>query len=255
MINWDPKIISDISSKNNHFNDLSQGKIPALIIPKILNTNDCQKLSSKIFSSKSSSGLGINQKIGESINSYISNKNQYFKNVKKSNFYLKKILAPNDPRDRMLDVISNLFKKNIAFAKEKSASYSEGIVRLHLPSDSIHIHRDKTSFEAPNFSVSKLGSQMSAILYLQKPEFGGELCIFRKFWSNVDERFRIPEFGYSNNVINNVSSLSIIPAQGDLVIINPSYYHMVKRIKGKLQRISLSFFFGEDVKSNLFAWS
>jgi hypothetical protein len=96
---------------------------------------------------------------------------------------------------------------------------------------------------------------MSAILHLQPAKSGGELKVFRKLWQKNDERFRNPYFGYSEDVVNGIQHTSIKSNPGDLVMINPRLYHMVDRVKGKLERISFGFFFGQDVNSNLYAWS
>ena len=64
----------------------------------------------------------------------------------------------------MLERISTSYGKKIQFAREKSWSYSHGIIRLHNPGTMIHIHRDNASFEASNFSISELFGQLSAVL-------------------------------------------------------------------------------------------
>lgn len=235
--------------------DLCQGKIPAIIIPNFLDSVRCQRIASQILNSKTSSGCGLAEKIGESVNSYISNKIEYFKNVKVSNRHLNQIFLNDDPREMMLKEISKLTKKKIQFAKENLTSYSQGIIRCHALGDAVHIHRDNAYFDAPEFSVSKLSDQMSAVLHLQSSESGGELTIYDKFWSDNDERFRNPEFGYTNNVVNGICMHKVRPKQGDLVIINPKKYHSVNAIKGKIKRITFGFFFGRKSESNFYAWS
>ena len=251
-----PKIITDSDLQTEYFHELSVGNIPAIIFPKILDKLECDDLSAKILSSKEISvGLGSTEKIGESLNSYISNKFEYFKKSKSSNGVLKKMFSYTDPREKMLAKISTSYGKKIQFAREKSRSYSRGIIRLHQPGTMIHIHRDNASFEASNFSVSELSGQLSATLHLQSAESGGTLCIFDKFWTKADEKHRKPVFGYSKKAIKKVSQTLISCNQGDLVLINPKKYHSVNAIKGKLTRITFGFFFGYDRHCNLFAWS
>ena len=155
----------------------------------------------------------------------------------------------------MFEKISKLLHGKIKFARENSMPYSEGIIRFHIPGESVHIHRDNASFDASEFSVSKLSGQISAILHLQSSESGGELIIYDKFWSDNDERFRNPKFGYTSNVVNDVHMSKIFVRQGDLVIINPNKYHSVNTIKGKIKRVTFGFFFGQESESNLYAWS
>ena len=237
------------------YTDLCQGKIPAIVIPNFLDSAKCQKIANEVLNSKTSSGCGLTEKIGESINSYVSNKLEYFKNAKVSNRHLNQIFLNNAPRETMLKEISKLTKKKIRFAKENSIPYSQGIIRCHTVGDRVHIHRDNTSFDAPEFSVSKLSDQMSAVLHLQTCESGGELVIYDKFWNTNDERFRNKEFGYTDDIVNHAHMSKIVARQGDLVIINPNKYHSVNIVKGKIKRITLGFFFGQEPESNFYAWS
>ncbi len=253
---WAPKIITDLRQQTDYINQLSMGKIPAIVIPKIFNKTRCQEIISRIISNHGiSSGLGLTRKIGESVNSYNSNKFEYFQNVKASNDNLKTIFSSDDPRCKMRECVTALCGTNIEFAQEKTMPYSNGIIRFHDPGTCVHIHRDHAVFEAPNFSISNLTGQMSAVLQLQAAESGGNLSVFNKFWTKSDEKFRNVDFGYSKNVVNQVPHTSIDCNQGDLIIINPKKYHSISMIKGRLQRITLGFFFGRDIDFKLYAWS
>lgn len=239
----------------NTYKNLISGKTSAVIIQNFLTKHRCKKIIRDIAIYEASSGCGIKEKIGESINSYVSNKSEYFTKTKISNYYLRKIFSYNDPRKIMFEKISKLLHGKIKFARENSMPYSEGIIRFHIPGESVHIHRDNASFDASEFSVSKLSGQISAILHLQSSELGGELVIFDKFWNCHDECFRNQDFGYSDKIIKKISWSSISCNQGDLVIINPKKYHLINMVRGKLKRITLGFFLGQESESNFHAWS
>ena len=81
--------------------DLRQGKIPAIVIPNFLDSAKCQKIANRVLNSETSPGCGLTEKIGESNNSYVSNKLEYFKNAKVSNRHLNQIFLNNDPRETM----------------------------------------------------------------------------------------------------------------------------------------------------------
>ena len=68
------------------------------------------------------------------------------------------------------------------------------------------------------YNVSQIKNQLSAILYLQSPNEGGQLTIFHKMWNKKDEHLREPEFGYSSNLIKNVSQKKILPTAGTMVV-------------------------------------
>ena len=102
-----PKVITNSDLQADCFRELSIGAIPAIIFPKILDKQECHDLSAKILhANEISVGLGSTEKIGESLNSYVSNKFEYIKKSKSSNAALRKIFSSKDPRQRMLARIS-----------------------------------------------------------------------------------------------------------------------------------------------------
>ena len=106
-----------------------------------------------------------------------------------------------------------------------------------------------------DYNVSQIKNQLSAILYLQSPDKGGELTIFHKMWNKKDEMMREPEFGYSADLIKGVYRTKIAPIAGNMVILNPKFYHQIESILGLKSRITLSFFFGESSNDCLYSWT
>ena len=107
----------------------------------------------------------------------------------------------------------------------------------------------------PEYLVSEYQNQLSAILYLQSPQSGGELTIYDKQWCKDDESRRNPDFGYSSDVVDGVEHVTIRPIPGNLVLLNPNYYHKIGSICGTKPRISIGFFFAESSENNLYCWS
>jgi hypothetical protein len=66
---------------------------------------------------------------------------------------------------------------------------------------------------------------------------------------------RHPEFGYSLDLIKNVTQKKIFPVTGNMIIFNPKLYHKVESVIGIKSRISLGFFFGEVSKNYLCSWT
>ena len=247
---WAPQILDKTSS----YDDLITGKIAALMIPRVLSKSYCASISSKILSMPEINGTSI--KIGTSLSSHIYEKSKYFSNAQKSNKILKNLFSENiSPLTVMRQKISKLFQKQIFTANENGMVYSDAIIRIHGNNDSVHLHRDNSNFEMQEYNVSQIKNQLSAILYLQSPKEGGELTIFHKMWNKKDEHLREPEFGYSSNLIKNISQKKILPIAGTMVILNPNLYHQVEPVVGKQSRISLGFFFGEMSKKYLCSWT
>ena len=247
---WAPQTLFEPDS----YDDLISGKIPAFIVPGILSQTECSSLSSKISNIQTTNSNP--RKFGTSLSSHIYEKSKYFSNAKTSNEFLKKLFAANiSPLIAMHETISKIFQKQLITATENGTSYSDAVIRIHDNDDSVHLHRDNSNFEMSDYNVSNLKNQLSAILYLQSPEQGGELTIFHKMWNKEDECMREPDFGYSSTLIEDVHKTKILPTEGNMVLLNPKFYHQIESVSGTRSRISIGFFFGESSKNYLFSWS
>ena len=237
--------------------DLVSGKTPFIIIPNIISESTCASLSEKILKNyKTVPGPGIKNKIGTSLGSHIYEKSKYFLNSKKSNTFIENILSDeHSPLKLMHQIISQIFQKQIFTASENKMLYSECVIRIHTNGDSVHLHRDNCNFEMPDYTVSKYKNQLSAILYLQSPESGGDLTVYDKQWNRYDEISRQPDFGYSFDLVNGISHTNISPKAGSLVLLNPNFYHKVESVYGDRSRISIGFFFAESSKYELSCWT
>ena len=243
--------------KNSQIHNLISGKISSIEIPDVLSKSECVSLSDEISKIHStSSGPGLTTKIGTSLSSHIYDKANYFSNAQNSNQFIQNLFSHTiSPVDKMHQILEHLFQKKISTATEYDMKYSDCVIRIHKNGDSVHIHRDNCNFEMPEYVVSRYRNQLSAILYLQSPQSGGELKIYNKQWSKTDESLRQPDFGYSCNVVDRIDYTTISPTAGNLVLLNPSFYHKIESIRGKKNRISIGFFFAESSENNLCCWS
>tara|TARA_Y100000590_G_scaffold118858_1_gene136049 strand:- start:3332 stop:4081 length:750 start_codon:yes stop_codon:yes gene_type:complete len=248
-----PKIC--LKSNSTIYHEITSGMIPAIIVPKILSKSDCLSISNKISQQQLDKGNYFSYKIGTSLSAHIYDKKNYFENAFFSNQLLEDVFDGFSPIQQMKDKISEIFKKQIFTANENTLSYSDAVIRVHNENDKIHLHRDNTNFEMPDYSVSRLKNQLSAILYLQEPQSGGSLKIFQRFWKPEDEKMRIPNFGYSEEIVNNFKSVNIFPSAGSMIIINPNFFHLIQKITGGKKRISLGFFFGQKSINKLLSWA
>ena len=247
---WTPQILDETSS----YDDLITGKIPALIIPEVLSKSDCISISSEILNMSQRNDSST--KFGTSLSSNIYEKQKYFSKSKKSNEILKNLFSENiSPLTFMQQKISKLFGKKIYTATENENAYSDAVIRIHGNDDSVHLHRDNSNFEMSEYNVSRFKNQLSAILYVQSPDVGGELTIFHKMWSKKDEIMREPEFGYSSDLIKGVYQTKIRPIAGNMLILNPKFYHQIESISGLKSRVTLTFFFGESTENCFNSWT
>ena len=250
---WAPEMPQN---DNSTYKNLISGQIPAIIIPEIISKSVCKNLSSKILVNPHTSGPGITNKIGTSLSSHIYEKSKYFLNAQKSNQSIQHMFEDvQSPLLTMQKIVTDITQKQISTAMENSMSYSDAVIRIHQDGDSVYLHRDNSAFEMLEYAVSHFKNQLSAILYLQSPKKGGELTIYQKKWTIQDEKMRQPDFGYSTDIVKDIPYISIPPIPGNMVIINPKFYHQIESIHGIKQRISMSFFFGESSKHNLCSWA
>lgn len=233
----------EIQQNKIKLNKIIEGEFSVLIIKNFYDVNSCNTVIQRINSNTENQECV--KKIGVSLVSHINKKTEYFIEADKVRRTLREIfLGLEDPRKKIHKIMSEFFPdKEISIAKENGKKYACGVIRLHGLGDSASIHRDNVSYEAKNFDVSKFPIQLSTVLYFQQSEKGGELVLYRKPWKKSDERFRNIEFGYKRDVVEKSTQyVKIKPDQGDLIIINPNYYHQILPVKGSKRRITLGLF-------------
>ena len=245
-LQWNPIEIEykEIGQNKNTLEKIITGESPVLIIRNFYNNDSCKIIAQRIERKTFEKNEKI-KKIGVSLVSFISRKTEYFIQANAFRKTLRRVfLGLEDPRKKIHKTLELLFpEKQVTIAVEDGKKYACGVIRLHELGDFAPIHRDNVSFEAKSFEVSKFSSQLSTVLYIQQSQKGGELVLHKKSWKKSDEKFRNIDFGYSEDVISDCNqSIKIKPNQGDLVIINPNYYHEILPVKGSKRRISLGLF-------------
>jgi hypothetical protein len=242
---WPSIIIDHKEVKQNKriLNKIIDGEFSVLIIKNFCDVNSCNRIVRRInYNNENQDNLG---KIGVSLVSHINKKTEYFIQADIVRKTLREIFfGIEDPRKKIHNLLGEFFpKKEISIAIENGKKYACGVIRLHELGDFASIHRDNVSYEAKNFDVSKFPIQLSTVLYIQQSQKGGELVLYKKPWEKSDERFRNIEFGYKRDVVaNSTEYVKIKPHQGDLIIINPNYYHEILPVRGSRKRITLGLF-------------
>lgn len=245
-LQWNPIEIDckEIGQNENIIEKIIAGESPALIIRNFYNNDSCRTISKRI-ETKTFENNEKMKKIGVSLVSFISRKGEYFVQADALRKTVRQVFSGlEDPRKKIHKTLQVLFpEKQVTIAVENGKKYACGVIRLHGLGDSASIHRDNASYEAKNFDISKFSIQLSMVLYIQQSEKGGELVLYKKAWEKSDEKFRNIEFGYKRDVVaNSTHHVKIKPNQGDLVIINPNYYHEILPVKGSKRRITLGLF-------------
>ena len=224
------------------------GEIPATVIPNFYDGKYCKTIANRIENhSQDNFQNGKLRHIGPFLISYATSKKKYFEDAKQSQRTFERIFCGiKNPIMHIYNGIGKMFPDySISLAHEFKKDYSPAIIRIHEKGKSIPVHKDNVRYEGKEYALSGIDHQISCILHLQESERGGDLVMYNKQWKKEDERFRNIEFGYSSRLTESSEFCKISNVNaGDLVIMNPSYYHKVTKIAGNTPRITLGMFLG-----------
>lgn len=246
---WNPEIQSCDSITLNSFNKLSKGEIPAIIIRDFYSNSECQDILQQMKNEK----IIDNHLVGPFLMSHTTDKTNYFlKSEKILPVFDRIFFHVENPHSKVAGLFSAIFPKHsVSIASEDGKQYSPYIFRIHKKGKSIPLHKDNVKYEGIEYAVSKISKQFSCVVHLQESEIGGNLIISNKQWEKGDEKFREIDFGYSQKLVENYYNCILDDLhKGDLVIINPNFFHQVTEIQGKSDRITVGMFVGIDDNLN-----
>ncbi len=257
---WASKIVDYSQINNTDLWCLISGKNPMIIVRGFYNKKECQIAADNIKKCNNSTfQSGKLKHIGPFLMAHTTNKKKYFKSAKESQSVFKKIFRGiNNPIYRIYHAVGQMLPEySVSLAHESQNYYSQAVIRIHEKGMSIPIHKDNVTYEGREYALSNVDHQISCVLHLQESESGGELIIHNRRWKKADECFRNIDFGYSLKLTKDISTWRESSINtGDLVIINPAYYHRVTRVTGDTPRITLGMFLGlyeQDYK--IVAWA
>ena len=250
---------------NTHVNPVNlelvlSGKTPVTVIRNFYDKKYCQTIAHRVENhNQDNFQNGKLMHVGPFLMAYATRKRKYFEEAKQSQRTFERIFCGiKNPITEIYNSISKMFPGySVSLARELKNDYSSAVIRIHEKGKSIPIHKDNVRYEGKEYALSNIDHQLSCILHLQKSECGGDLVIYNKQWKKEDERFRNIDFGYSSRMTESIESCKISNFNtGDLVILNPSYYHKVTKITGDTSRITLGMFLGFYRKERkILAWA
>ena len=257
---WEPKTLTSSGLDTSSVNAVLEGMVPAVIIKGFYSKLECRKLLHEI-KNQGISEFKVDRlnHIGPFLMAHTTNKEKYFEEAKVAKQVFEDIFCQTEsPIKRVHEKFQQVFPKfNVAIANENQKEYSRCVIRVHEKGKKIPVHKDDIRYEGKDYRISKIDKQLSCVLHLQKSEKGGELTIYDKQWTRQDEKNREISFGYSKKVVSDINKCQISNiAQGDMVIINPNYYHAVSEIEGTTPRITLGMFLGLYLdKMEIVSWA
>jgi len=257
---WVPNFFNYSQINFVDINSLINGKVPAIIIRNFYEKTMCKEIIDRLnFFEKSIFLNDDSIHIGPSLMSYVTRKNDYLLESEKYKKIFESLFSQiKSPTLKIYETIGSILPHySVSPAEELKKPYSNCIIRIHKKGKMVPIHKDDVKYEGIEFAISKIDHQISCILHLQESETGGDLIIFKKKWVKENEKFRNIDFGYSSDLVKSTEFCKISCLEsGDLVLINPNYYHMVTKINGPSSRITLGMFLGIFEKENkILAWA
>ena len=245
---WEPLVVSHSQVNETSLQYVISGKIPAIIIRNFYDEKSCQTIITRIKNhSQDNFQNGKLRHIGPFLMSHTTDKERYFEGAKEAQRTFGRIFwGIKSPIIQIYECISNtLPNHSVSLASELQNDYSPAIIRIHEKGKIIPIHKDNVRYEGKEYALSKIDHQLSCVLHIQESESGGELVIYDKQWKKEDEGLRNINFGYSSRIVESSRCYKISKIRvGDLVIMNPNYYHKVTKITGNTPRITLGMFLG-----------
>jgi len=257
---WEPLEINHSQLDEISLESVMSGKIPAIVIRNFYDEKTCQIVANRIKNySLNDFQNGKLMHIGPFLMSHTTDKKKYFEDAKEALITFEKIFfGIKSPIIQIYEGIGNMFPDHsISLANEFQNDYSPAIIRIHKKGKSIPVHKDNIGYEGEEYSLSDVDCQLSCVLHLQESESGGNLVMYNRQWKKEDERLRNIDFGYSTRLLDSSEfcEMSNFNA-GDLIIMNPNYYHKVTKIVGDIPRITLGMFLGfYDKDCKIVAWA
>lgn len=240
---------------------LVHNQIPAIRIPAFASLEECQSLVEAIRKNGFQFYENTQPPIGRiGITQYefrdqcSEGKPLYFEAAKAAIEARKRICNLSfDPLERLIEQLSSVASLPVGIAQEdQGETYFAGLIRQI--NRSALIHADFACFDAPDWNIGRIASQLSWNLFIYTPESGGECIVHNRQWGLHHERQRLPNsYGYDPLVVKDVESHSITPKIGDLVIFNSRNFHEVKPAEG--DRLTMSSFIGYLKDKKYVLWS
>ena len=257
---WEPQIVDHLSVEEIILERLISGKDPMVIIRGFYDKKSCQTAVERIKNHDPARFQdGELRHMGPFLMAYPTDKEKYFRDSTEYRVTFDEIFCGiTNPVQQVYGAVGCMSPGySVSLAREFQYDYSQAIIRIHEQGRSVPVHKDNVKYEGKEYAVSSIDHQLSCVLHLQESESGGGLVLYNRPWKKDDERFRNIDFGYSRSLTESSQSCRAPNLEaGDLVIINPIYYHEVTRITGDTPRITLGMFLGiYSRKRRIVAWA
>ena len=241
----------------NNINRLFNAEISYIRIPNFATEIECLMLSDEIKRSNIDFYENFDPPVGKlGVTQYdgiIMGKDFYFNHVEASNKLQNKIFSYSfNPLERIFSKLSEISSFELTIPKEPGyGKYYAGVIREI--NQSVRVHADFAVYDAPEWLISNVSSQLTWNLYCNMPKIGGECIIYNYLWNiDNDRKLDLNTYQYNLEPLVDCEAKVIKPNAGDLYIFNSRNFHEVTMASSS--RLSISSFIGKCDNQLLF-WS
>jgi hypothetical protein len=170
----------------------------------------------------------------------------YHENALENTEKLRDIFSPYlSPIDKLRVILDEKWPAGAMLETLYGRKCFVGICRIMQPSIELLAHNDRLDRDSPDSIQAKsLLGQLSACIYLQIPEEGGQLRLWMKEPESEEKYFNLIGNNYGVQLEKlGLPKYEIFPEQGELIIFNTRRYHGVAPGRGR-PRINVGLFIG-----------
>ncbi|BAQ61808.1 hypothetical protein GM3708_2214 [Geminocystis sp. NIES-3708] len=250
----------------NLLKDMQEDKLDGVVISGIFDANELkafqsqfQKFSEQIKGSDLYAETDFGSVIGSSLME--NNLKAYLDRACRSLNFFESVFQGNFC-SLVTGVLSKLTGGQRVFQArfpDTDKSTSPASVRICKPEHkalNAHIHREFGLY-FPLYqkiaAISRLETELSYYLMLQKPSSGGALTLYDLQWHNTPKEYIRPEVFMAeqrNNFLDNLDQMHISLSEGEMIIFAANrIWHKINAVQGDTNRITIGGFITESLDS------
>ncbi|KLU14500.1 MULTISPECIES: 2OG-Fe(II) oxygenase [Xenorhabdus] len=238
------------SLTGNHLCSLCTGDALAIRIPNFVQISATERAKEKLFFHQDKGALGHAREFTRLGIAYAEIKTdeirqeyhqQAIKNIQRIRDIFGELASPIEHFRTLLD---DIWPEGAHLLSVKKQKCFVGVCRYLTPNVDLEPHIDSLEWTLPPDTDWTLQYQLSANIYMQVPDHGGELEMWDIQPSALEyERLKGTRHYGINRHDMPTPDLVIKPKLRDLIILNPRFIHAVRPVKEQ-DRITLSSFIG-----------
>lgn len=241
--------------------DLFSNKYAALRIKNFLTERECQDLAEAALNFGFDNYEDVYPPIGRigitQFEAYQKPKDYYFDKVGEAFSKTDSIYAYASINviDRLITLLQTHSPLEVKIPEESTGEkYFCGLFRYIQKA---FLHFDFAGYDAKDWDISNIRSQIAWNTYIKVPERGGDNIVYERTWDeSLGSQYYLPgcsgSYGFKHDIIEEKRFHKIKPILGDLLLFNSRNFHEVEESSG--ERLSISSFMGRRAEE-IILWS